>query len=340
MLIGLDDFDVDMMLTLDDSNIFIYYSDFETAPDLIELMPLGSFDDETESYLWINLEYSVRLEVSCCFLRRDLYVETDPDTKERWLNVERFRTEFYNIPEVMSFFDQYKDICKNYGTDFYPAPISWEGWDKAQEEGWYYINPVNNKKYINWNNYPDWCQECSEYTYDNPLPGEPTPQCAYKIPTEVIPPKDMYFIAVVYFNGIYRTNPESVQDFGLYDMLTDIDFEHNKYSMVVDIKKFFTQEFQWFLKTVPGMLPFGCDFGTHIKHAVQTKESDIRKIEVENEINFFITNFNLIYGDLVIVDNIEVRTQIAKTGGDTWVIEVEATIKKERLIYRIEAETE
>ncbi len=334
MLVNLCDFDVDMFLTFEDDNIFIYYSDFETIPDLVDLVPLGSFDDLTESYLWVNLDYNVRLEVGLLFMERDLYSYEDPNTKEIMIDREMFMNEFKNVPEVTTFFDQYKNICENYGTIQYPIPKSWIGWDKPIQEGWIDEDLVNNEKYINWNNYPNWCQECTEYTYSNPAS-----KCAYKIPIGVMPPSDIYFICVVYFNGIYRTNPESIQDFGLYEILTDVNFELNVYSMIIDIKKFFTLEFQWFLKTVPGNIPFACDYGTHIKHAVQTKNDEVRRIRVQNEINFFIYNFNKIYDNWVTVQNIRVDTSESKTGGDTWLIEVEAVIKKEKLIYRIESET-
>ncbi len=335
MLLGLDNFDVDMFLTFEDKNIFIYYSDFESVPELVNYVPLGSFDDETESYLWVNLDYEVRLQVALLFMQRDMYAYRDPNTKQIMINRDMFMNEFGNIPEVTNFFDQYKNICKNYGVVNYPAPDSWIKWQAEWAVKWYYVVDGNN--YIDWSVYPDWCQECPEHTYAPPEPGDPTPKCAGVIPTDVIPPTDLYFISVVYFNGIYRTNPESIQDFGVYDILTDIDFELNKYSLVVDIQKFFTNEFQWFLQTIPGMIPFGSDYGTHIKHAIQTKNTTIRQIEVQNEINFFIYNFNEIYGDLVQVKAIEIVSRESDTGGDTWLIEVDAVVKKERLVYRIEA---
>ncbi len=331
MLLGLDDFDVDMFLTLEDDNILIYYSDFETIPELANIVPLGSFDDETESYLWVNLNYDVRLQVGLLFMERDLYILQDPNDKKLRVDVNQFYVEFDTIPEVTNFFEQYKEICRNYGVANYPAPDSWEGWDDAQD--WTYVIAEGGQKYIDWNTYPDWCQECKEYTYD---PLTDSGLCAYLIPIEVMPPKDIYFLSVVYFNGIYRVNPEHSQDFGVYQMLTDVDFDLNKFSLIVDIRRFFTLEFQWFLRTVPGFIPFACDYGTYIKYAIQTKNTTIRQIEIQNEINFFIYNFNNIYGDLVQVEKIVVNSKESDTGGDEWLIEVSAKVKKERLIYRIE----
>ncbi len=341
MLIGLNDFSVDIFMTFEDENIYIYLSDFETIPGLVNLVPLGSFDAETGAYLWINLDFEPRVEVGLLFLQRDLYARVNPDTKLVEINRDQFMTEFYNIPEVVSFFDTYKNICENYGVLNYEMPDSWIGWTKAapktQENpdglDWWYEDLVTGKKYINWANYPQWCQTCSEFTYE-----DPTIQCAYWIPIEVMPPKDIYFTEIIYFNGIYRTNPESVQDFGVYQVLTDIDFEQNKYSLIIDIKRFFTLEFQWFLKTTPGNIPFACDYGINIKQAVQTKNTNVQRIRIENEINFFIHNFNVIYGDLVKVETIHVVSRGSMNGGDAWVIEVHAVIKKERLVYRIESE--
>jgi hypothetical protein len=161
-------------------------------------------------------------------------------------------------------------------------------------------------------------------------------QCAYKIPVWTMPPEDLYYLAIVYFNGIYRTRPESIQDFGEYDILTDIDFERNKYSLMVNIKDFFTKEFQWFLKVVPGDIPFSCDYGTHIKHAVQTKDQEIRRIQVENEINFFIYNFNEIYAGWVSVQDINIVSRESDRGMGGWLIDVRAKILEDELIFRIE----
>ncbi len=331
MLVGLSDFSVDLFLTEDDSNIFLYYSDFETIPELAKLVPLGMFDDITESFLWINLDYDTRLEVSTLFLQRDLYINSDPVTKALEIDYTLFMTEFKDIPEIVTFFDQYKNICKNYGQADYPAPESWIGWDKAKDNNWYHT--VAGTNYIDWANYPDWCQECQAYTY-----SDPSSKCSYTIPLEVIPPSDLYYISVVYFNSIYRTNPESIQDFGHYDVLTDINFEVNKYSLVVDIQKFFTDEFQWFLKTIPGDIPFACDYGTHVKYAIQTKDTEIRRIKIQNEINFFIYNFNNIYNGMVVVQGIEISAHESNTGGNAWLIEVSVTIQEERLTYRIVSE--
>ncbi len=332
MLLGLSDFNVDSVLVNDDSNIFLFYSDFETIPELASLVPLGSFDDLTESYLWVNLDYAVRLEVASLFMQRDLYAEINPNTKDVLINREVFMTEFGDIPEVVSFFDIYKNICKNWGQTDYPAPDSWVEWQTDWVgDKWYYT--VDDKNYINWSVYPKWCQDCTEFTYK-----DENSMCAYQIPSYVMPPSDLYFISIVYFNGIYRTNPESIQHFGNYDVLTDIDFERNKYSLVVDVQKFFTSEFQWFLKTVPGSIPFACDYGTHIKHAVQTKDTIIKRIEIENEINFFIQNFNNIYNEMVQVKAIDISSRESQTGGNSWIIDVHAIIKEEQLIYRIEAE--
>jgi hypothetical protein len=106
--------------------------------------------------------------------------------------------------------------------------------------------------------------------------------------------------------------------------------------MIVDIKEFFTKEFIYFLKSSPGSIPFANDYGTHIKLAVQTKNFIVQQIEVQDEINYFINNFNKIYGELVEVKDINIINQQNDLGGDTWLIEVYADIKQERLIYRLE----
>ncbi len=147
---------------------------------------------------------------------------------------------------------------------------------------------------------------------------------------------DLYYLTILYFNGIYRTYPEYIDDSGTYSMLTDIDFNLNKYSMMFNIKEFFTKEFIYYLKCLPGSLPFGNDYGTEIKLAVQTKNFIVRQMEVETEIRTFIKQFNNIYGKLVILKDIKLESKEMDSGADTWIISVYADIQKERLIYRLE----
>jgi len=147
---------------------------------------------------------------------------------------------------------------------------------------------------------------------------------------------DLYYIMILYFNGIYRTNPDYAQSFGTYNILTDINFDLNYYSLIIDIKEFFTREFIYFLKSLPGSIPFANDYGTEIKLAVQTKNYIVQRLEIEAEINFFIRNFNSLYGDLVQIKEIIIKNQESDIGADTWLIEVFASIQQERLIYRLE----
>jgi hypothetical protein len=349
MLLGLEDFDVDLFMTFDDTKIRIYYSDFETIPELADILPLGSFDDETGSILYVAIDYEARLEVAKLFMKRDGYILEDIDTKALSVNVKRFDEEFYNIPEVSNFFAKYKELCarwgevdENTGLSTVPCPPEWKDWHddwcETTDPNNTPNNPDDDNHYIDWNTYPNWCQKCIVgYDYDKYGMDKPKNyKCAHEIPLEVIPPQDFYFMGVVYFNGIYRTNPENAQSFGLYQILTDIDFEINKFSMIVDIKRFFTLEFINFLKIVPGDIPFAADFGTHIKYAIQTKNTEIQKIEVQNELDFFVFNFNTVYGDLVHIENIKIQSNLSDIGADSWTVEVYAKIKAERLIYRIE----
>jgi len=147
---------------------------------------------------------------------------------------------------------------------------------------------------------------------------------------------DLYYLVVVYFNGIYRTSPQKVQNFGTYSLLSDINFELNNYSMVLNVKEFFTTQFKNFLKTIPGSIPFASEYGTTIKLVVQTKNFIVQQLEVQAEINRFISNFNNIYGELVIVKDIKLISQESSVGADSWVIEVYASIQKDRLVYRLE----
>jgi hypothetical protein len=106
--------------------------------------------------------------------------------------------------------------------------------------------------------------------------------------------------------------------------------------LIVDIKEFFTREFIYFLKTLPGSIPFANDYGTEIKLAVQTKNYIVQRLEIEAEINFFIRKFNTLYGELVLVKEINIVNRESEIGADSWLIEVYANIQQDRLIYRLE----
>ena len=300
MLLGLDDFDVDIFLRFEDENIYVYYSDFESIPELANYLPLGSFDDEGKFQL-INLPKETRIEVGTLFLERDLFIEHSIVDGSLQLRLDRFYEDFKNIPEVVAFCEKYYNRCKD------PC----ESWcDSVNSQ------PPNYE-------FPDYAEEDE--------------QCfAKKVPWDIMPEDDKYYVIVVYFNGIYRTSPEEAQNFGVYNVLTDVNFELNTYSLITDIKEFFTREFIYFLKTPPGSLPFANDYGTHIKTVIQTKNLTVQRILVENEINFFIIHFNELYGDLVTIKTINIVSQETNIGADSWLVEVYADVKRERLIYRLE----
>jgi len=305
MLLGLDDFDIDIFLRLEDENIYIYYSDFETIPELADFLPLGSFDDDGKFKL-INLTMTDRIKAGYYFLKRDLYIVPELNTGNPQFRLDRFYFQFKNIPEVVAFCEKYYNQCKNCNN-----------------------NPCAN-----------WCKKVSdmppEFEFPEYVNTNRDEFFAINIPWDEIPDEDKYYIIVVYFNGIYRTTPDYAQNFGIYQILTDVDFDLNKYSLIVDIKEFFTKEFIYFLKLPPGSLPFANDYGTYLKNVVQTKNLVVQKIRVENEINFFIINFNKIYGNLVHVRDIKIKQQFSNIGDDSWLIEVYADIKRERLVYRLE----
>lgn len=316
MFLGVKDFDVDIFLRFDDDNIAIYYSDFETIPELAQIVPLGSFDDEDGSFLLKALPVEKRIQVGLLFMERDLMAEYDYDNEQLLIRIDRIYEEFKNIPEVVDFCKKYTDRCK-----FPDDP----------------------------NNPPSWCSDCNNPDTECPdyCEGDQT-SCAIKIPVyefyntqydPVTQPEkyyeDLYYITVVYFNGIYRTVPEVAEKLGSYDLFTDIDFEQNKYSMIINLKEFFTKEFIYFLKTPVGTLPFANDYGTDIKYAIQTKNTEVQQTKIQDEIDFFVDKFNQVYEDIVLIRSVNIIQNYGEIGADSWTIEVYATVAQERLVYRL-----
>jgi len=310
MLLNVENFNIDMFLRFEDKNIHIYYSDFETIPELSEYIPLGSFDDD-DRFPLVKLNYNDRIKVGLLFMERDSFSLRDPLTINILIKLDAFYNEFINIPEVTNFCKDYINLCDD-------------------------ANP------------PEWCMDCSIPETECPSYCGGTDMCSINVPlTEfyntdynpILNPeeyyKDIYFLVVVYFNGIYRTSPDSAMNYAVYDTLTDIDFGMNRYSMIINIKEFFTKEFIYFLKTPPGSLVFGNDFGTDIKKVIQTKNLEVQKINIQNEIDFFIIHFNEVYGDFVSIRDVNIIQKFSDIGGDSWGVHIFATVAKERLTYRI-----
>ena len=106
MLIGVKDFDVDVFLRFNDENIYIYYSDFETIPDLAQYIPLGSFDNEGKFQL-IRLDMKSRVKVGLLFMERDLFMKYNIDTYKLDIDISRVYDEFRMIPEIVIFCEKY-----------------------------------------------------------------------------------------------------------------------------------------------------------------------------------------------------------------------------------------
>jgi hypothetical protein len=342
MLIGVKDFDVDVFLRFNDENIYIYYSDFETIPDLAQYIPLGSFDNEGKFQL-IRLDMKSRVKVGLLFMERDLFMKYNIDTYKLDIDISRVYDEFRMIPEIVIFCEKYFKLCS-------------EPEAKKDQNGNIIYDPEGNVIY----DIPEWCTNCDSTITNTSCPeyclppkksstGIPENGCAIYIPVDVFCDdeydpntnpdqyyKDLYYLIVVYFNGIYRTTPEEAQLYSFYNILTDVDFELNKYSLIINMKEFFTKELIYYLNTVPGALPFGNDFGTHLKEVIQTKNLEVKKIMVENEIDFFVINFNKMWGEFVTIYKVDIDQGFTKTGGDMWVVSIFAQVEKDRLTYRIE----
>jgi len=252
--------------------------------------------DEDGKFKFTNLDTTARKEVGSQFMIRDGFIKVDPISGDRVLVLQKFIEEFNNIPEVMKLIKKYTELCNQTPT-------------------------------------PTWCKSCNGDCPDYCI-GKP--YCAIEIPVNAISEEDFYFAIIIYFNGIYRTNPLEAQDFTPYRVLTDINFDLNRYSLIINIEEFFTKEFQWYLSTLPGAIPFASGYGCTIKEAVQTKNDGVRQRLVEDEINYFIVQFNAIYKDLVEVQRVSIEALSSNTGGDSWRVNVFANIKKERLVYRVE----
>jgi hypothetical protein len=432
MFIGLQDFDMDIFLRLDDKNIYIYYSDFETIPQLVNYVPLGSFDDEGKLQL-ISLNMENRVNTGLDFFLRDGFAKRDEKTNEILILTDSFLNQFGNIPEVIDFFEPYLQLCEKdlppkwcskcgdpliecpeYCKDEYDScalKIPYTEFLKIKgdprltfgkmttaaelqsptdiveikarvitydennipytDETVKYFNLNDNTSYINELNpnieiNPNITTEVIKETilnddyllidgivsgdaklgdevilFINSIPSLCQINEDYSIPDDPnsnyeIDYSDIYYLIIIYFNGIYRTNPEIEGEVGIYDTLTDINFELNNYSMILNIKEFFTKEFMYFLKTPPGSLPFANDFGTSIKNVIQTKNNIVQEINVQTEINFFIKAFNDLYGNLVDVRQITIDRKHSDVGADMWVIEVYVNILQERIIYKLE----
>ena len=140
---------------------------------------------------------------------------------------------------------------------------------------------------------------------------------------------------ILYFSSTYRETTTNKQLTRQYHILTDVDMELNNFLIITKVSTFFFSTFQNYLAIVPGQIPFMNDFGTTIKEVVQTKNNLVQRVRVENEINYFIEEFNLVYTDQVEIESIQIENNISVDAGDTWTINVNAYILEEYIQFKI-----
>lgn len=157
-----------------------------------------------------------------------------------------------------------------------------------------------------------------------------------EIPVSDFTTPNIYYLITLYFSSTYRSSHvNNDQLFRSFDLLTDVNLELNKYTMITKLSTFFFGAFQHFLGTRPGEIPFQNSYGTIIKDVIHTKNTVVQRVNVENEINYFIEEFNSIYGDLIKVQEIKIDNKPADDGGDTWIVSVFAYIENEFLEFQI-----
>jgi len=145
---------------------------------------------------------------------------------------------------------------------------------------------------------------------------------------------DLYYLIITYFSSIYREiNTDQLKR--EYKILTDTDLDLNKFQIITKVSDFFFKEFKYYLGTKPNDIPFCCGYGTNLHKALQSKNTLVLKVQVENEINGFINNFNTIYDDLVHVENINIESEDATDGSAEWSINILAKIDNEYISFKL-----
>ena len=145
---------------------------------------------------------------------------------------------------------------------------------------------------------------------------------------------DLYYIITAYFSSTYREIDET-QLKKEYSILTDSDLDLNKFQIITKISDFFFREFKYYLATNPKDIPFCCDFGTNIRKALQSKNTLVLQVQVENEINKFINDFNAVYDDLVHVEEIKIESSNSRDGSSEWTINILAKIEDEYISFKL-----
>lgn len=155
------------------------------------------------------------------------------------------------------------------------------------------------------------------------------------IPMTSFAQEDLYYLIILYFSSMYRDPNPQEQLSKQYSILTDADMELNKFVMITKVSTFFFYSFKNYLGTTKGQMPFQCEMGTKLKHVIQSKNTLVQQVQVENEINFFIDAFNELYSNLIEVSEIVIENNRAPDGGDSWVVNVNAYIENEFIGFKI-----
>ena len=109
------------------------------------------------------------------------------------------------------------------------------------------------------------------------------------------------FFALKYRNyaTVEKNIPETVNFY-------DINFDYGEYNKEVSLTKFMLTHFLRYISIKRDQIPFSNGFGSNIKNRIQTKNTDVTKTLIYEEINEFLSLLSALYNQAFTIKGLEV----------------------------------
>jgi len=89
------------------------------------------------------------------------------------------------------------------------------------------------------------------------------------------------------------------------DVLFDIDIEHGKFKKITSLTQLMLTQFDRFIRTLKGSIPFSSDTGSDLKRILQSKSSIFTKKFIVEEISSFLLGLESIYNETFSIVSID-----------------------------------
>ena len=118
--------------------------------------------------------------------------------------------------------------------------------------------------------------------------------------------------------------------------LTDIDLNLNKYTVIMDIKKFFFNIFFNWLSTSKGSIPFSSGYYSSVKDMIQVKNETVLFEFLKNEFTAFFNDIGLLYEASIEVIGLDFINTQNIDGSDSITINITMSFNEDNILVSLQ----